>query len=61
MSIYRQLRNNIASKIVKQESQFKIKIKIFLKPKCENGEEYSRIPRPNDARSQVRCGHDVNN
>jgi hypothetical protein len=47
----------------KQDSQFKIKIKIFLKPKCENGKEYSRIrdPRPNDARSQVRCGHDVNN
>ena len=39
----------------------KIKIKIFLNPKCENGKEYSRIPRPNDARSQVRCGHDVNN
>jgi hypothetical protein len=27
----------------KQDSrQFKIKIKIFLKPKCENGKEYSR-------------------
>jgi hypothetical protein len=46
----------------KQDSQFEIKIKIFLKPKCENyGKEYSRIPSPNDARSQVRCGHDVNN
>ena len=45
----------------KQDSQFKIKIKIFLKPKCENGKEYSRITRPNDAYSQVRCGNDVNN
>jgi hypothetical protein len=48
----------------KQDSQFKIKnfkIKIFSKPKCENGKEYSRITRPNDARSQVRCGHNVNN
>ena len=41
----------------KQDSQ----IKMFSKPKCENGKEYSRITRPNDARSQVRCGHDVNN
>ena len=41
----------------KQDSQ----IKMFSKPKCENGKEYSRITRPNDGRSQVRCGHDVNN
>jgi hypothetical protein len=26
----------------KQDSQFKIKIKIFLKPKRENGKEYSQ-------------------
>jgi hypothetical protein len=46
----------------KQDSRFKIKIKIFLKPKCENyDKEYSRITRPKDARSQVRFGHDVNN
>jgi hypothetical protein len=45
----------------KQDSQFKIKIKIFLKPKCENSKEYSRITRSNDACSQVRCRKDVNN
>ena len=30
----------------KQDSQ----IKMFSKPNCENGKEYSRITRPNDAR-----------
>jgi hypothetical protein len=44
----------------KQDSQ----IKMFSKPKCENGKlniHESRGQTKNDARSQVRCGHDVNN
>ena len=36
-------------------------IKIFFMPKCENGKEYYNKHEPNYARSQVRCGRNVNN